>query len=141
MTIALRTPSLLRRLGSLLYEILTVAALLLLASAIVTSISGNTESALSRLLLQVTAAGMVSGYFLWCWTHGGQTLAMKTWRIKAVCADGGELGAGHALRRYLLAIAGLGLCGLGWWWALFDEDRQFLHDRLAHTRLIFCGSD
>jgi hypothetical protein len=27
-------------------------------------------------------------YFIWFWRHGGQTLAMKTWRIKLVSKDG-----------------------------------------------------
>jgi uncharacterized RDD family membrane protein YckC len=38
--------------------------------------------------------------------------------------------------RYLFALIGCGLCGLGLAWALFDRDRRFLHDRLAGTRLV-----
>jgi len=38
--------------------------------------------------------------------------------------------------RFCLALAGLALAGAGFWWALFDRDRQFLHDRLLGTRLI-----
>jgi uncharacterized RDD family membrane protein YckC len=30
----------------------------------------------------------------------------------------------------------VGALGVGLWWALFDRDRQFLHDRLAGTRII-----
>ena len=37
------------------------------------------------------------------------------------------------MKRLLL---GLALAGAGFWWALFDRDRQFLHDRLARTRLV-----
>ncbi len=131
-----QAPGLLRSLGSLVYETLTVAALLLLASAIVTSLPVSSAGALSRLLLQCTAAGMVSAYFLWCWTRGGQTLAMKTWRIRVIRQNGGGLRLRDAVRRYLLAVAGLALGGLGLWWALFDHERQFLHDRLAGTRLV-----
>jgi hypothetical protein len=28
------------------------------------------------------------------------------------------------------------LGGGGFWWALFDRDGQFLHDRLAGTRIV-----
>jgi len=35
-------------------------------------------------------------------------------------------------------LLGLGLCGLGLVWALFDRERQFLHDRLAGTRIVSC---
>jgi uncharacterized RDD family membrane protein YckC len=38
--------------------------------------------------------------------------------------------------RFFLALLGLLLAGAGFWWALVDRDRQFLHDRLAGTRLV-----
>ncbi|MCL5059135.1 MAG: RDD family protein [Candidatus Thermoplasmatota archaeon] len=33
--------------------------------------------------------------------------------------------------RFFLALIGLLLAGAGFWWALVDRDRQFLHDRIA----------
>jgi hypothetical protein len=39
-------------------------------------------------------------------------------------------------RNALLAFASLALSGIGIGWALVDRDRQFLHDRLAGTRLV-----
>jgi uncharacterized RDD family membrane protein YckC len=132
----LQTPSLLRRLGSLLYEGLTVIALWLLASALVTTFSGFGESGISRTLLQGIALVIISGYFLWCWTHGGQTLAMKTWRIQVIDDRGKPLSTILAASRLVLASVGVCLAGVGLWWALLDKDKQFLHDRLAHTRLI-----
>lgn len=125
-----------RRLGGVLYESLAVLALWLLASAVITTLFGNAGQGAARLLLQGFAFALVSSYFLWCWTHGGQTLAMKTWRIRVVDESSRQLTAATALRRYLLACAGLCLAGIGLWWALLDREGQFLHDRLAHTRLI-----
>ena len=40
--------------------------------------------------------------------------------------------------RYLFAVAGLTLAGLGFLWAAADRDRQFLHDRLAGTKIVKC---
>lgn len=101
---------------------------------------------------------VLGAYFIWFWTHGGQTLAMKTWRVRVVSADGRPLRWARALLRYLLAwlwfVPGLAIAYLigaqGWMlvllpalnvalWAAsarFDRDRQFLHDRLAGTRLV-----
>jgi uncharacterized RDD family membrane protein YckC len=107
-----------------------------LASAFVTTFSGSAVNGMSRTLLQGAAFVIISGYFLWCWTHGGQTLAMKTWRIRVVDDHGKPLSAIHAASRLVLACAGLCLAGVGLWWALLDKENQFLHDRLAHTRLI-----
>ncbi len=75
-------------------------------------------------------------YFSWFWTHGGQTLAMQTWKMRLVAADGSNLTKKQAITRYLFALIGIFLFGLGIIWALFDRDRQFLHDRLAGTRII-----
>ena len=40
----------------------------------------------------------------WFWTHGGQTLGMKTWRIRLVNENGSVLSWGQALLRYLCAL-------------------------------------
>ncbi len=75
-------------------------------------------------------------YFVWYWSNGGQTLAMKTWRIRLIGADGRPVRPGQALLRFLLAWPSLGLLGMGILWMVFDQDRQFLHDRLAGTQLV-----
>lgn len=77
-------------------------------------------------------------YFVWFWLHGGQTLAMKTWRIRLVSVDGMPLRPTQALLRYLLCWPSilLILLGIGILWAVIDRDGQFLHDRLSGTRLI-----
>jgi len=130
------TPGLLRRLGSLLYETLVFVALWLLGSALFTMIYGGVAEGKQRWVLQLLCLLLISGYFLWCWTHGGQTLAMKTWRIRLVDACGSTPTLAVAVVRCLLATAGLLLGGAGLWWALLDRDGQFLHDRLAGTRLV-----
>lgn len=132
----MHTPSLLRRLASLLYEALVVIALLLLAAAMVTMVSGEISGGTPRLALQGLATAMVSAYFVWCWMRGGQTLAMKAWHIRVVEPGRAQLRLATAIKRFVLAAAGLALAGIGWWWALLDRDRQFLHDRLAGTRLV-----
>lgn len=82
------TPSLARRLGSLLYDGMTLLALWLLASALYTTLFGQAASAFERLWLQVLSLATIAAYFLWCWQRGGQTLAMKTWRIRVTGIDG-----------------------------------------------------
>jgi len=129
-------PNLWRRLGCIVYESITIAALLLLASAVATAAFGPINNSEIRTLHQLLELGLIGLYFLWCWTHGGQTLAMKTWRISVVNKFGQPLKLPIALLRFLLACAGLLMGGLGLWWALIDSQHRYLHDRLAHTRLI-----
>ena len=79
---------------------------------------------------------MAGGYFTWFWTHGGQTLPMQTWKLRVVSTNGDPVSRKQAIARYLFAVIGIFLLGCGIFWALFDRERLFLHDRLAGTRVI-----
>jgi uncharacterized RDD family membrane protein YckC len=125
-------PGLLRRLASMLYEALLLFAVGFFASWLFFFASGarDATSGLLRLELQLFIAAVFAAYFLRCWLYGGQTVAMKAWRIRLV-----GMTPRKALIRLVLAAAFVPT-GISILWALFDRDRQFLHDRLAGTRLI-----
>lgn len=80
---------------------------------------------------------VLGAYFLWYWRHSGQTLAMQTWKLQLQTTDGVPPRLTLLIVRYLLAWPSLLFYGAGIVWALFDRDRQFLHDRLAGTRIVF----
>lgn len=46
----------------------------------------------------------IFGFFGWFWTHGGQTLGMRAWKIKIVQHDGTPLTWPLALLHYLLSL-------------------------------------
>jgi uncharacterized RDD family membrane protein YckC len=128
-------PGLLRRLACAAYELLILAALLLVATFPFLSLAGDATSGIRRHLLQAWVIAVVGAYLVGFWSHGGQTLAMKTWRIRLETAEGGRVGLPRAAGRYVLALVGVAALGVGFLWAFLDRDRQFLHDRLAGTRL------
>lgn len=130
------TPGFWRRIICLIYESLLLLAVLFIASFIFHLIFRDTNAVYFRPLFQFYLLVIMGYYFIWFWTHGGQTLAMQTWKMRVVSADGGSLTKKQAITRYLLALVGILLFGTGIIWALFDRDRQFLHDRLAGTRII-----
>ena len=134
--IAPQAPSLARRLACALYESLILAALVLVATFPFLAFAGDSTSGLRRHVLQAWVVIVVGAYLVWFWARGGQTLAMKTWRIRVEAADGGPVRPGQAARRYLFAGAGAAVLGIGFLWALLDRDGQYLHDRLAGTRLV-----
>ena len=128
----------LRRLGSLCYDFILLAALVVVAGGVFQPLfSFYGKLPWLNLLYQVYLLAVVFGYFAYCWIRSGQTLAMKTWRTRVVDRKGRPLQPLHALLRFLLCWPSIGLFGIGLLWALFDRDRQFLHDRLAGTRIIF----
>ena len=136
MSAPLRAPGLGRRFASALYDLLMLAALVMVATFPFLAVFGDSTHGWRRHVLQLWVVVVCGAYFVWFWTRGGQTLPMKTWRIRVVRFDGAPLGFGRALHRYLLAVLGFLALGLGFLWALVDRDRQFLHDRLAGTALV-----
>jgi uncharacterized RDD family membrane protein YckC len=125
-----------RRFLSLVYETLLLAALLWCAALLFGAIEIEAASSHGRALFQAYLLLVTGTYFTWQWTHGGQTLPMKTWRLRLVSVSGGAIGARLAWLRYAIALAGTLAGGIGFLWALADRDRQFLHDRLAGTRVV-----
>lgn len=128
-------PRLPRRLASLIYDALLALAVLLVASFPVVGLLPHLPPPWSRLAYQAYLLVVLGAYFVWCWRRG-QTLAMKTWRIRLVSATGGRPGRRQAWLRYAWALLGLPAGGIGLLWALWDREGQFLHDRLAGTRLV-----
>ena len=143
MTAAVPSPSpptapatLKRRCISLIYEALILAAVLLAATLPVLLLTRDLPQTLARHILQAWLLLICGWFYARQWAGKGQTLPMKTWRIRVVNQQGSSLTVKQAWLRYAAALGSLALLGLGFVWAIFDRDRQFLHDRLAGTRLI-----
>lgn len=158
--------SLKRRLAALLYELLLVGAVTAIAAILsgLAAIALNPISTyLSSLATGVLVLGFWWYYFRTNWLTKGQTLAMQTWKI-GLCNAQGMRPSLHQLRlrfiwacifivfipllayaglRHFLGIPPITAFGaaliwliLPWGFTLFHEDRQFLYDFLAGTRLV-----
>lgn len=121
----------------MLYESFLLLGVLSVAFVIPQLLLGMAwKAALPGLLLWLHVFIVLLAYFGWLWKRNGQTLAMQTWKIKLISANGMPLTTRQIFLRFCLAWPSLLGGGIGILWALFDRDRQFLHDRLAGTRLI-----
>lgn len=116
----------------MLYEAILLFSVAFFAGWLFFAASGGRDSTSGglRYALQLFILVTFAAYFLWCWLRGGQTLPMKAWRIRLV-----GVSPRKALLRFVLALV-LVPTLVSIVWALFDRDRQFLHDRLAGTRLV-----
>ncbi|MDR3395373.1 MAG: RDD family protein [Parasulfuritortus sp.] len=140
MPILMTVPTIKRRLICLIYEALLFAAVLLVSALLpfmvglaVFGFQPNVSTGFTKWLLYGYWFVVGGFYLTWFWGAGGQTLAMKTWRIHLVDISGGPVSLAKAWQRYTVAALTFGACFI---WAAFDRDRQFLHDRLAGTRLV-----
>ncbi len=135
-------PGLLRRLAAILYDTLLVFGLLLLATMVVTLpvgiLAGEAASQAlpGNLLFRLWLALVPPAFFLLFWLKGGQTLGMRSWRLRVVRSDGAALTLSDALKRLLGALLSWLPLGLGYLWILVDRDRLAWHDRLSGTRLV-----
>jgi len=129
-------PGIGRRLLSMLYESLVVFAIAFFASLAFYGAAHGRLSGGTRLLFQLYLFLILGIYFVACWSRGGRTLPMQTWRMRLVRDGSPSVALGRAALRYALAWPSLLVFGFGFFWAFFDRDRQFLHDRLAGTRIV-----
>jgi uncharacterized RDD family membrane protein YckC len=106
-------PRLLRRLISMLYESLILVAVLFTTGFIFHLVFRDINSLFFRPAFQLYLLIVAGIYFIWFWTHGGQTLPMQTWKLRVVSADGGRVYLKQAVARYLFAVIGILFFGFG----------------------------
>ena len=154
---------LLRRLAALLYDALLVIAILFIAALPLPLVEGPVRTLWwARTLEQLYLLTAWFLFFGWFWTHGGQTVGMKAWRMKLLRENGDKPGWRDALIRFvvssgcfclLLTLFGLGVLsgkiafilagmtfGLAFLWILIDREGCAWHDRLSRTRLVVVPS-
>jgi len=135
-----KAPSLIKLGACLLYELLTVIAVVFVSAGLFLWVAGDATQGAKRLLLQVFLWLVVGAYFIWCWRQSGQTLAMQAWKLKLTGDDGQLLSLNIAILRYVLATLSLLICGLGFLWVIVDRQHLFLHDRPLKSRIVINAS-
>jgi uncharacterized RDD family membrane protein YckC len=153
-------PSLWLRFAAMIYELVLLFGVVFIVSYALLSAANWTYPLPTAQLwvLQGVLFVTVGAYFSWCWSRTGQTLAMKSWGLRVVGADGRPPGLGRAVLRYLLAwhlfVPGIivitvfqthtlvdllvffgGFCVM-LFTAKLHPDGQLLHDRLIGTRMV-----
>lgn len=129
-------PGLARRSAAMGYDALLLVAVLFVATAVLMPFTGGEAIHPNDVWYTVYLVVVSFGYFGWFWTHGGQTLGMRSWRLRLVGV--GENGASwrQALVRFVGACFSWLAFGAGFVWLLVDTDRLTWHDRVSKTRIV-----
>lgn len=149
-----------KRFAAMMYEGVLLFGVVFTADYLFDTLTQSKHALMFRPGRQVWLFIAIGAYFLLCWHRGGQTLPMRAWHIKLVNDEGLRPSLKQLLVRYLLMwpipLAGMALIYAlvlvtGWpaiytfaivtpflvfipsW---FAPDGQFLHDRLAKTRIV-----
>ncbi|MGA7800741.1 MAG: RDD family protein [Gammaproteobacteria bacterium] len=143
-----------RRLAAMVYDGLVLFAVLVLASAIALALNGGHAVPAGNPVNQAWLFFVTYFFFGWFWTHGGQTVGMRAWRIRVQRPNGGLISWTQALLRFtpvlLLAVAMFvptkvfkialvcwaALVVLDYLWVLIDKNGLSWHDRYAKTVVV-----
>ena len=156
-------PSLRQRLACFVYEGVLLFGVVMITGYLYSSLTQQRNALQGRHGLQALLFLAVGIYFVWFWSHGGQTVAMKTWHIRLERSDGKPVSQARALTRYCLswlwfvpALLALWLSGqhhqLSTIFSMLTigvlayaslsflhPQRQYWHDALCGTRLANCA--
>ena len=135
----MESPSLMRRFAAMLYDSLLIIALLMFSMIPLLALySGDSEVVRNLWWIPLYVFLIIFGFFFGFWRKAGQTLGMRTWRIKLIDqATGNTINFSQALIRFAVAIPSLAFFGVGYIWLLFDKEKLSMPDRASGTRLIF----
>lgn len=125
-----------RRLAAAFYDGLLLAAIWMIVAMADALLRGFTGVPYSAPLLR--AALFLAGLIFcgWFWTHGGQTLGMRAWRLQLRRSDGRAVGWPTVLSRYAFAWLAWLPCGAGVLLSVLDAQGRAWHDRFSGTELI-----
>lgn len=131
--------SITRRLAALLYDLFLISAVLILAAAFAVLPAGlifDYQIPANHWLYQLYLLSWPTGFYLWFWTRGGQTLGMRAWRFRVIRMDGNNLSILDAIKRLLATLLTLATAGIGFFWSIIDPENRTWHDKLSGTTLV-----
>jgi len=139
MTPEQRPASLFKRLAVIGYDGLLLIAILFISTALTLPLNDgeaitNQHPYFPFLVIYWFFISFI--FYGWFWTHGGQTLGMKTWNLELISANNKKITWKQAFVRFCCAILSVLLFGLGFFWSLFNEKKSTLHDIVSNTVLI-----
>ena len=136
----------------LLYLALLMAGLVLSLPFIAAFVAKDASTPLHNFAVLQTYGFIVGvGFFGWSWTHGGQTLGMRVWRLQVRRVDGSGLRWPVAVLRFAAGMAPLvmglaaarqfgpaagGIALLGYLPCLFSARGQAFNDWIAGTEVV-----
>ena len=124
-----------RRLGAMFYDAILLIAVLFFASLpVVLPFRITVEhTAYPYFVAYIYLVSFL--FFGWFWTHGGQTLGLKTWTTKLVSDTQANVTWKQAFIRFLASLACWLSLGIGFIWCYTNNERLAWNDIMSKTRL------
>jgi uncharacterized RDD family membrane protein YckC len=128
--------SALRRIAAIFYDSILLTGILFVATAALLTLNHGEAFKPGNPFYTSALVVITAAFFIWFWTHGGQTLGMRAWKIRLERADGNPCDTRTALTHWIVGVSLGSLLGIGWWFALIDRKGRALQDVLCRTRVV-----
>lgn len=135
-----------RRIGALLYDLLVIAAVLMLAAGValalvafmvslglITLTDGADHASVleGNWLYRIYLIAVIFWFYAGFWVRGGQTLGMRAWRLRVQNLDSSAITWRQAGIRFITSVFGLSNLG-----ALLSDDNTAWHDKAANCEVV-----
>ena len=112
-----------------------------LIDAILTGVVVGILYQISTVLYAIGVLGIIAYWVVLIGGARGQTVGMMALSLRVVDANGGgSIGYGRAFIRWLMMIVGAIPIYLGWFWMLWDPQKQTWHDKVSGSFVVPAGA-
>ncbi|PKM13331.1 MAG: RDD family protein [Gammaproteobacteria bacterium HGW-Gammaproteobacteria-3] len=132
-SITLKKAGFFRRAAALAYDSLLLAAVLFAATAAILPLNHGEAFAPDNFYYPIYLILVSFLFYGWFWTHGGQTLGLRAWKLRVLTFGQQPITWQQALCRFLAAMLSFALLGLGFLWIIVDKNKCGWHDSLSKT--------
>ena len=124
------------RLAAFLYDSLLMLAMWFVIGGVFVAANGGEGVSQNNPFLPSLMLVIWIWFNLHFWRRGGQTLGMRSWRLRLLSTTGKPLTYIQCLLRLVMAVPSFALFFLGYIWVLIDKEGLTWHDRYSETRVI-----
>ena len=132
-----RKPSPFRLLAVMMYDSMLLVSVLLVAAAVAVALNGGEAIGANNPFFFVYLLGVAFIFYGWFWTHGGQTLGMRAWRVYLISGNNTGINWQQAFLRFVVGIFSWLPLGLGYWWLWLSPDKLSWHDIASGSYLVY----
>jgi len=134
-------PGFFRHLLAIVYDLILLIAVLFFATGLLLPFNGGEAFTHDQIFYLVYLLTVSFLFYGWFWTHGGQTLGLKAWKIRLLSDNLKPVTWYQALIRFMVSILSSGLFGIGFFWIFVDKNHRCWHDIVSKTRLFRVSED
>ena len=134
-------PSFFRYSAIVFYDALLLLAVWFFATLLILPFNAGIAFSKEQFLYPAYLVFVSFLFYGWFWTHGGQTLGLKAWKIRLLSDNLKPVTWYQALIRFMVSILSSGLFGIGFFWIFVDKNHRCWHDIVSKTRLFRVSED